>query len=77
MTPPQNRIGCDPGRTAGGDIMGRMKQIAMGMALFCMIAGIVLIGMDIAKVGKLLVPGLALVVVGLGAGAAARASKTG
>ena len=55
--------------------MERTRQIAMGMALFCMVAGIVLIGLDIAKVGKFLVIGLAMVVVGLGAGMAARGGK--
>ncbi|BCW88670.1 hypothetical protein sos41_18110 [Alphaproteobacteria bacterium SO-S41] len=55
--------------------MERTRQIAMGMALFCMVVGIVLIGMDIARVGRFLVIGLAMVVVGLGAGLAARGSK--
>ena len=55
--------------------MERTRQIAMGMALFCVVVGIVLIGMDIAKVGAFLVIGLAMVVVGLGAGLAERGGK--
>lgn len=53
-----------------------IKPIAFGLALVCLIAGIVLIGMSINGKGSLLVVGLCVVVVGLGVGMAARAAKS-
>lgn len=53
-----------------------VRSIALGMSLLCLVAGIVLIGMSINGKSSLLIVGLCVVVVGLGAGLAAR-SKTG
>lgn len=52
-----------------------IKSVALGLSLVCLVAGIVMIAMSIGGKNSLLIAGLALVVVGLGAGASARASK--
>ena len=54
---------------------GKLYGVALGLGYLCLSAGIVMIGITLTAGAKLLVPGLAVVVIGLAAIGAANAMR--
>jgi hypothetical protein len=63
-------------QTAGDITMnGKFYGMALGLGYLCMAVGLVLIGLTLTANTPLLIPGIAVVVVGLGAITAANGMK--